>query len=272
MARPGLARSAPRRPRCRSWRSGAPATARTASWSSWPSEIGCGAPAHAIRSASSDERRRRAARPPPSAGVRNGARPQVGMRHRGHRENAVRTARRRIDRDASWHKQIDRAPCDRVRRPATFVGRSVDLRPSTVLACRAYRDGPTVLRTYCFLDALQPQLASFMGKTARGFLPVPGQASLFVEIAPGIAINRVTDVALKATRCVPAIQVVERAYGLLEVHHHDQGEVRAAGAAILEHLGGRGGRSPQADGAHQPDHPRHRGRTRRRSSTATRRA
>jgi hypothetical protein len=24
-----------------------------------------------------------------------------------------------------------------------------------------------------------------MGKTARGFLPVPGQASLFVEIAPG---------------------------------------------------------------------------------------
>ena len=76
-----------------------------------------------------------------------------------------------------------------------------------------------------------------MGKTARGFLPVPGQASLFVEIAPGIAINRVTDVALKATRVQPALQVVERAYGLLEVHHHDQGEVRQAGKAILDHLG-----------------------------------
>ena len=61
----------------------------------------------------------------------------------------------------------------------------------------------TTLRTYTFLDALQPQLASFMGKTARGFLPVPGMASLFVEIAPGIAINRVTDVALKATTVVP---------------------------------------------------------------------
>ena len=93
------------------------------------------------------------------------------------------------------------------------------------------------LRCYTFLDSLQPQLASFIGKTARGFLPVPGVASLFVEIAPGIAVNRVTDVALKATRVAPAIQVVERAYGLLEVHHEDQGEVRQAGAAILSHLG-----------------------------------
>ncbi len=97
----------------------------------------------------------------------------------------------------------------------------------------------TTLRTYTFLDQLQPQLASFMGKTARGFLPLPGQASLFVEIAPGIAINRVTDVALKATKVVPALQVVERAYGLLEVHDFDQGEVRSAGRAILDHLGAR---------------------------------
>src|SRR6185295_9757569 len=92
------------------------------------------------------------------------------------------------------------------------------------------------LRTYTFIDQLQPQLASFMGKTARGFLPVPGQASLFVKIAPGIAINRVTDVAPKATRVVPAIQIVERAYGLLEVHADDQGDVRNAGTAILAHL------------------------------------
>jgi hypothetical protein len=94
----------------------------------------------------------------------------------------------------------------------------------------------TILRCYTFLDALQAQLASFMGKTARGFLPVPGQASLFVEIAPGIAINRVTDIALKATRVMPALQIVERAYGLVEVHADDQGDVRDAGAAILAHL------------------------------------
>jgi hypothetical protein len=93
------------------------------------------------------------------------------------------------------------------------------------------------LRTYCFVDALQPQLATFIGKTARGFLPVPGQASLWVEISPGIAINQVTDVALKATRVQPAIQIVERAYGLLEVHDDDQGEVLQAGATILKYLG-----------------------------------
>jgi hypothetical protein len=93
------------------------------------------------------------------------------------------------------------------------------------------------LRTYIFLDNLQPQLASFIGKTARGFLPVPHVASLWVEIAPGIAINRVTDVALKATKVAQAVQVVERAFGLLEVHHADQGEVHSAGQAILGNLG-----------------------------------
>jgi hypothetical protein len=93
------------------------------------------------------------------------------------------------------------------------------------------------LRTYIFLDSLQPQLSAFIGTTARGFLPVAGMASLFVEISPGIAINRVTDVALKATRVKPAVQVVERAFGLLEVHDEDQGEVRQAGKAILDHLG-----------------------------------
>jgi hypothetical protein len=93
------------------------------------------------------------------------------------------------------------------------------------------------LRTYTFLDNLQPQLASFIGKTARGFLPVPHVASLFIEIAPGLAVNRITDVALKATKVTPAVQVVERAFGLLEVHHEDQGEVQQAGRAILDSLG-----------------------------------
>jgi hypothetical protein len=92
------------------------------------------------------------------------------------------------------------------------------------------------LRTYVFVDSLQPQLAAFIGTTAKGFLPLAGMASLFVEIAPGIAINRITDVALKATKVKPALQVVERAFGLLEIHEADQGEVLSAGAAILRHL------------------------------------
>lgn len=93
------------------------------------------------------------------------------------------------------------------------------------------------LRSFVFLDSLQPQLTSYVGKTSRGFLPVPEMASLWVEIAPGIAINRVTDIALKATSVVPAVQVVERAYGLLEVHDWDKGEVMSAGQVILDGLG-----------------------------------
>lgn len=93
------------------------------------------------------------------------------------------------------------------------------------------------LRTYVFLDSLQAQLAAFIGTTARGFLPVAGDASMFIETAPGMVINRITDVALKATEAAPAIMVVERAFGLLEIHHRDQGQVRDAGQAVLDYLG-----------------------------------
>jgi hypothetical protein len=93
------------------------------------------------------------------------------------------------------------------------------------------------LRSFVFLDNMQDQLAGFIGTTARGFLPIGGVAAYFVETAPGLIINRLTDVALKATSTTPGIMVVERSFGLLEVHHQDQGQVRLAGQAILEHLG-----------------------------------
>lgn len=93
------------------------------------------------------------------------------------------------------------------------------------------------LRTFTYLDVLQPQLASFFQTVAQGFLPLEGQAALLIEIAPGIAINTITDAALKQTRVIPGMQIVERAYGLLEVHSFDQGEVRHAGQAMLEKLG-----------------------------------
>jgi hypothetical protein len=93
------------------------------------------------------------------------------------------------------------------------------------------------LRTFSYLDILQPQLTGFLQTVAQGFFPLEKQAALFVEIAPGIAINRLTDAALKQTQVIPGLQIVERAYGLLEVHHFDQGQVRAAGGAILEQLG-----------------------------------
>jgi ethanolamine utilization microcompartment shell protein EutS len=93
------------------------------------------------------------------------------------------------------------------------------------------------LRCYVFLDSLQPQYASFLGTVAQGFLPTPGEASLFIEIAPGMEIMRVTDVALKATNVKPGMLIIERLYGMLELHSESQAEVRAAGRAILEALG-----------------------------------
>ena len=92
------------------------------------------------------------------------------------------------------------------------------------------------VRTYVFLDSLQPQFASFLATIAQGFLPVAGQASLFVEISPGMEINRITDIALKSTNVTPGMQIVERLYGMLEIHSDSQADVRAAGKAILEAL------------------------------------
>jgi len=92
------------------------------------------------------------------------------------------------------------------------------------------------LRTYAFLDSLQPQYAAFLGTVAQGFLPLAGDASLYIEISPGIEINRLTDVALKSTKVKPGMQVVERYYGMLEIHSPEQAETRAAGSAILAEL------------------------------------
>jgi len=93
------------------------------------------------------------------------------------------------------------------------------------------------LRAYVFLDSLQPQFASYQATISRGYLPKVGQASLFVEVDPGMKINEILDVALKATDVTAGMQIVERHYGMLEVHSESQADVRQAGQAILDYLG-----------------------------------
>lgn len=97
--------------------------------------------------------------------------------------------------------------------------------------------GQIELRTFTYIDSLQPQTASFVATIAKGFLPLEGQAALLVEVSPGMSINRVTDTILKQTSVVPGMQIVERQYGMLEVHHDDRGQVRAAGDAVLDFYG-----------------------------------
>jgi ethanolamine utilization microcompartment shell protein EutL len=89
------------------------------------------------------------------------------------------------------------------------------------------------LRTYIFIDSLQLQMASYLSTVSKGYLPVSGQACCIIEIAPGIEINTLTDIALKATNVTPGMQIVERAYGMLEVHSDSQGDTRMAGETVL---------------------------------------
>tara|TARA_R110002096_G_scaffold44526_6_gene120137 strand:- start:33574 stop:34191 length:618 start_codon:yes stop_codon:yes gene_type:complete len=93
------------------------------------------------------------------------------------------------------------------------------------------------LRTLTVLDSLQPQVTGFLQTICQGFMPLENQAALFLEISPGIAINQITDKVLKSTSCQPGMQIVERAYGLLEVHEFDQGQVRHAAEVAVAEMG-----------------------------------
>ena len=93
------------------------------------------------------------------------------------------------------------------------------------------------LRAFVFLDCMQPQFASFVGTITQGDLPVEGMASLYVEMAPGNEVFRVVDVAVKSTHAKPGAQVVEREFGMFEVHSPSQGDVVQAGDSVLERLG-----------------------------------
>lgn len=93
------------------------------------------------------------------------------------------------------------------------------------------------LRTYAFIDRMQPQCAAHVAATSPGDVPIAGMAELFIEMAPGNEVFRAADIALKAAGVRPALQIVEREYGLLEIHSEQQAEVLASGQAILDALG-----------------------------------
>ena len=92
------------------------------------------------------------------------------------------------------------------------------------------------LRAFVFIDSLQPQLASYLATSSQGFLPVPGDACMCIEVAPGMAVHRLTDIALKATNVRLGEQVVERAFGSMEIHYRNQSDILEAGDVILKEL------------------------------------
>lgn len=90
------------------------------------------------------------------------------------------------------------------------------------------------LRTYSFIDQLQPQLACYVAKDNKVFDPSEHDSCIYIEIAPAMEIHSMIDLALKATRVRLGVVITERQFGQLEIHHEDQGEVLAAGEAILK--------------------------------------
>lgn len=92
------------------------------------------------------------------------------------------------------------------------------------------------LRAFVFIDSLQPQLASYLATSSQGFLPVPGDACMWIEVAPGMAVHRLSDIALKETNVHLGEQVVERSFGSMEIHYRNQSEVQEAGDIILKQL------------------------------------
>ena len=92
------------------------------------------------------------------------------------------------------------------------------------------------LRSFIFIDRLQPQAMSYLGTWIRGTLPRADVAAQIIEVAPGLDIEGITDVALKHAGVRAGILVVERQFGYLEIHGGND-EVRAAAAAVLDSLG-----------------------------------
>ena len=97
----------------------------------------------------------------------------------------------------------------------------------------------TELRVYLPIDRLHRQFAAYLGTPtrARGYPAAEGDSALIVEVAPGLAIERATDLALRAEPAVePGILFVERQFGVLEIHAPSADAVGRAGAAILSGL------------------------------------
>lgn len=97
--------------------------------------------------------------------------------------------------------------------------------------------GDFQLRVYCYLDRTQPQYASFVGTVTQGDLMVEGMASLYLEMAPGNEVFHMVDVAVKATEAKPGAQIVEREFGMFEIHSHSQQAVLQAGEMVLQRIG-----------------------------------
>jgi hypothetical protein len=97
-------------------------------------------------------------------------------------------------------------------------------------------DGVT-LRVFTHVDRMQPQYAAYWGLMSQGALPIAGASQLLVEVSPSNAVFPLTDVAMKATQVRSSGTLIERDFGLLELHAPTPDPVEEAGRVILAALG-----------------------------------
>lgn len=93
------------------------------------------------------------------------------------------------------------------------------------------------LRSFIFIDQLQPQTMCYLGSWIKGSLPRTNMAAQIIEVAPGLDIEGLTDVALKQANVQGGILVVERQFGYLEIHSRDVAAVKAAAEAVVDAMG-----------------------------------
>ena len=96
---------------------------------------------------------------------------------------------------------------------------------------------PIELRGALIIDEMQPQFAATVAANSDGYFPIAGESAAWLEVRPGIVVNRLMDVALKACDVKPGALITERSYGTLEVHGPDQGQVREAQRRMLSASG-----------------------------------
>ena len=93
------------------------------------------------------------------------------------------------------------------------------------------------LRGALIIDEMQPQFAATVAANSDGYFPVAGESAFWMEVRPGIVVNRLMDVALKSCDVTPGALITERSYGTLEVHGPDQGQVREAARRVTKAAG-----------------------------------
>lgn len=93
------------------------------------------------------------------------------------------------------------------------------------------------LRGAVHLDQMQPQYAAISAIKSDGYFPVEGESAFWLEVRPGIVVNKLLDIALKRCDVTPGALTTERHFGSLEVHGPDQGQVLQAGEEILKAIG-----------------------------------